>query len=283
MGFAMCLGRSASKLASSVCGGRVRSISTVFNHPRSPLRPFVSRRFFYSAVDDDYISAERTILRMIDSEYKDIATLDDGTDLITKYLLSMFKDHSRGRYILPASFPFEIEDISGNTTITLTKEFNGEHIKLVVSMPLLTPFNQSIDAPSNRSNDSDYDDDDDENAYVKTHMTTLPFVVTVTKKSGRSLNLSCRLVVDPAYQTIHIDTIHVNLPGHSLEDPKVIRDMDDLVGMDHEDMKGAFIVEYLTIRGVTHSTIDTIFIYMMNKIRLDYWLWLNSVKEFLEE
>ncbi|XP_010507761.1 PREDICTED: uncharacterized protein At2g39795, mitochondrial-like [Camelina sativa] len=253
MGFAnLCFRRSASRLASSVCGGRVRSISTVVNRPSlvhnpSPLRPFVSRGFLYStaAIDDDWVSSEQAVLRAIDYEYNYPIELVDGDgrcvsviDQLARFAMALWKDRSLGMKNPPASFPFKIEDIPGNRTVKLTREHNGEHIEVV---------------------------------------SAIPFVVTVTKKSGRSLELRCtaRALSDE----IIIDAIHVNLPG---KDPEVLQDIDDSVGIDHEVLKKTFN-KYLEIRGLNASTIYTIDRYMMNKMKLEYWLWLDHLKEFLEE
>ncbi|XP_023640435.1 uncharacterized protein At2g39795, mitochondrial [Capsella rubella] len=288
MGFAnLCFSRSASRLASSVCGGRVRSISTVVNRPSlvhnpSPLSPFVSRGFLYStaAVDDDWVSSEKAVLRVIDAEYKGPFDVVDD-DVFTRFVKALWRNRSVGMRNPPASFPFKVEDNPGDRTVTLTREHNGEHIEVVVSMLFDNGSNDDAhseessddhddDAPSNESSN---DDDDDCSCN-----TVIPFVVTVTKKSGRSLELRGR-ATESSYEII-IDAIHVNLPG---EDPEVIQDMDDLVLMDHEGLKRKAFNKYLEIRGLNSSTFDIIKSYMLNKLKLEYWLWLDHVKEFLEE
>lgn len=88
MGFAWCVRRSASRLA-SVYGGRLgqfRSISAVVNRPclarnPSPIPPFVSHGFLYSTAIDR-MSSEQTLLRIIDSEINSAREIDDR-DLVS--------------------------------------------------------------------------------------------------------------------------------------------------------------------------------------------------------
>lgn len=98
----------------------------------------------------------------------------------------------------PGSFPFKIEDNPGHQTVTLTREYKGEHIKVVVSMP-------SFDSDEN-------DDEDDEDGH--SNGSSIPLVVTVTKKSGLSLEFSCMAFPDE----IAIDALSVCNQGSTLED-----------------------------------------------------------------
>ncbi|XP_010507645.1 PREDICTED: uncharacterized protein At2g39795, mitochondrial-like [Camelina sativa] len=114
--------RSASKFA-SLCGGRVGVISTVVNRPSlalnpSQLRPFVSDSSHYPKVIDHFIS-EQTLILEIDSQIRFASQTND-----------MVNDEEA----TPGSLPFRIED-DGGKTVTLTRDYNGEHIKVVVGMP----------------------------------------------------------------------------------------------------------------------------------------------------
>lgn len=100
----------------------------------------------------------------------------------------------------PGSFPFKIEDNPGHQTVTLTRDYKGEHIKVVVSMP-------SLDGDEN-----DDEDDDDEDGH--NNGSSIPLVVTVTKKSGLSLEFSCMAFPDE----IAIDALSVSNQGSTLED-----------------------------------------------------------------
>ncbi|VVA92774.1 unnamed protein product [Arabis nemorensis] len=80
MGFTLSLCRSASRLASSVCGGRlarVRSISSVVNR-QAP-----------AAAIDDWISSEQAVLGAIDSEFYGPVIVDQN-DAVMFYLLLVF-------------------------------------------------------------------------------------------------------------------------------------------------------------------------------------------------
>ena len=99
----------------------------------------------------------------------------------------------------PGSFPFKIEDNPGHQTVTLTREYKGEHIKVVVSM---------------RSLDGDENDDEDDDDDGHSNGSSIPLVVTVTKKSGLSLEFSCMAFPDE----IAIDALSVSNQGSTLED-----------------------------------------------------------------
>ncbi|KFK36868.1 hypothetical protein AALP_AA4G182400 [Arabis alpina] len=252
MGFALCVRRSASRLA-SVCNGRlgqVRSISTVVNRPLSLARnpsplppPFVSRGFLYSTAVDR-MTSEQTLLRIIESEINSAREIDDR-DLDEE--------------TAPGSFPFKIEDNPGNQTVTLTREYNGEDIKVVVSMP-------SLDG------DEDDDDEDDEGL---SNGSSIPLVVTVTKKSGLSLEFSCMAFPDE----IAIDALSVNQPGYSLD--QAVNEGPDFEDLD-KNLKKTFY-KYLELRGVKPSTTNFLHEYMMRKVKREYLLWLKNVKKFMEE
>ncbi|CAH8355791.1 unnamed protein product [Eruca vesicaria subsp. sativa] len=186
MGFALCVRRSATRLASVYTNrmSGLRSISSVANSPSLPPRnPSPFRPFALYSTAIDRISSEQSLLRVIDSEINSALQIDDP-DL----------DEEPA----PGSFPFEIEDNPGHQTVTLTRDYKGEHIKVVVSMP-------SLDGDEN-------EDDDDEDGH--SNGSSIPLVVTVTKKSGLSLEFSCMAFPDE----IAIDALSVSNQGSTLED-----------------------------------------------------------------
>jgi complement component 1 Q subcomponent-binding protein len=88
MGFALCIRRSASTLA-SVCGrvARAQAVSAIVNRsslvPKpSLLRPFVSRGFPYSTATEP-LKSDQTLIQVIDSEIKDSFEADDHDAVIT--------------------------------------------------------------------------------------------------------------------------------------------------------------------------------------------------------
>ncbi|XP_010508970.1 PREDICTED: uncharacterized protein At2g39790, mitochondrial-like [Camelina sativa] len=246
MAFAWSVRKSASKLA-SVCG-RVRSISAVVNLPSislkpSPLSPFVSRSFFYSMAVDQ-LSSEQTLLLAIDSELNS-AFQNDDPDLSEEMTPGSF-------------FPFEIEDDAGDQNVTLTRDYNGEHIKLSADMPYL--HDAVIDAfgPSCPHDEL-----------------LFPLEVTITKKSGLSLEFTCQVFAD----YMRVRELTVNHPEDSLEylmetDWPPLKNLDD-------NLKKA-LERYLTTR-VEASTTKLLHKYMMSKMKREYLVWLKNVKKFVDE
>ncbi|KAF8051748.1 hypothetical protein N665_1671s0006 [Sinapis alba] len=250
MGFAWCVRRSASRLASVFGGGRlgrIRSISAVVNRPSLALTPSPFRPFALYSTAIDRMSSEQSLLRVIDSEINTALQIDDP-DLDEE--------------TAPGSFPFKIEDNPGHQTVTLTRDYKGEHIKVVVSMP-------SLDGDEN----DDEDDDDDDG---HSNGSSIPLVVTVTKKSGLSLEFSCMAFPDE----IAIDALSVSNQGSTLED-KLANEGPDFECLD-ENLKKTFY-KYLEIRGVKASTTNFLHQYMMRKVKREYLLWLKNVKKFMEE
>lgn len=89
MGFALCIRRSASSLA-SVCGrvARAQAVSVIVNRsslvPKpSLLRPFVSRGFPYSTATER-LKSDQTLLQVIDSEINDSIDADDHDVVISR-------------------------------------------------------------------------------------------------------------------------------------------------------------------------------------------------------
>ncbi|KAG2326360.1 hypothetical protein Bca4012_035323 [Brassica carinata] len=248
MGFAWCVRRSASRLASTCSGrmGRVRSISTVVSRPSLARNPSPFRPFALYSTAIDRMSSEQSLLRVIDSEINSALQTNDP-DLEEE--------------TAPGSFPFKIEDNPGHQTVTLTREYKGEHIKVVVSMP-------SLDGDEN----DDEEDDDDGHS----NGSSIPLVVTVTKKSGLSLEFSCMAFPDE----IAIDALSVSNQGSTLED-KLANEGPDFECLD-ENLKKTFY-KYLEIRGVKASTTNFLHQYMMGKVKREYLLWLKNVKKFMEE
>ncbi|CAN8317361.1 unnamed protein product [Cochlearia groenlandica] len=246
MGFACFVVRSASRLA-SVCSGRIcrfRSISAVINRPfiartSSPVSPFVSNGFLYTTAIDR-ISSEQTLLRVIDSEINSALQTND---------LDVDKETN------PRAFPFEIEDNPGDQTVTLTRKYKGEIVVVVVSMPCIGS-----------------DDNDDDGS----SKSSVPLIVTVTKKSGLSLEFSCLGFPDE----IFIDALSVHQHGNSVEDQTANAGPDFEV-LD-ENLKKTFY-KYLEIRGVQANTTNFLHEYMTRKAKREHLLWLKNVKKFMEE
>ncbi|KAG7574254.1 Mitochondrial glycoprotein [Arabidopsis suecica] len=243
MAFAWGVRKSATKLA-SVCG-RVRSISAVVNRPSlalnpSPLSHLVSRGFLYTMAVDQ-LTSEQTLLLVIDSELNSALQTDDP---------NLEEEMDLG------SFPFRIEDDPGDQSVTMTRDYNEEHIEVSLGMPYLGA--DVIDAFGTRKDELSF-----------------PLVVTVTKKSGLSLEFTCEAYAD----YIDLTDLTVNYPEDSLEylmetDWPRFKNLDD-------NLKKAF-QRYLATR-VETSTVKLLHKYMMSKIKREYLIWLKNVKKFVDE
>ncbi|XP_031273978.1 uncharacterized protein At2g39795, mitochondrial-like [Pistacia vera] len=213
------------------------------------LSPFVPQLHFSSAVGTKKPSSDESLLRVIDSEIKCATETDD---------------HDRVEEI-PSSFPFKIEDNRGHQTVTLTREYQGELVKVEVYMPDLV----TGDKP-----EAVHDNDDDDDDIEKPSRTSLPLVVTVSKSSGTSLEFSCVAYPDE----IAIDSLAVRKSEKSEDD--VAYEGPEFHDLD-EKLKKAFH-KYLEIRGIKPSSINFLFEYMINKDSREYLNWLNNLKNFIE-
>lgn len=101
---------------------------------------------------------------------------------------------------IPNGFPFKIEDNARQQIVVLTREYEGEHVKVQVHMPDLVT-----------GEDNDVDDDD---GTEKATQSSIPLVVTVTKKSGNGLEFSCVAYPDE----IAIDSLSITRPEDTAED-----------------------------------------------------------------
>nr|VDD09670.1 unnamed protein product [Brassica oleracea] len=260
MVFPLCIRSSASRLA-SVCGrvARPQAISAVVvnrsslvSKPSSLLRPFVSRGFLYSTDTNDRLKSDQTLIQVIDSEIKDAFDAD----------VVQGEDETPGS----GDFPFKIEDNPGHRTVTLTREYNGEQIRVEISMP------GSMDEHEDGM-------DDNEDGDEKANETNIPLVVTVTKKSGLSLEFSCTAFPD----AIVIDGLSVSHSDKSSseEEEQMTYDGPDFQELD-ENMCRSFH-KFLEARGIKPSVTDFMHEYMMKKDSREYLLWLKNLKNFIQE
>ncbi|KFK35119.1 hypothetical protein AALP_AA5G238500 [Arabis alpina] len=259
MVFALCIRRSASSLA-SVCGrvARAQALSVVVNRSSLVSKPSLLRPFFVSRVSlystaTERLKSDQTLLQVIDSEINDSFEADDP-DLVEEIVDS-------------SNFPFKIEDKPGHRSVTLTREYNGEQIKVEVSMPGLAM----------EENEDDIDDNEDGDVRnEKSNETSIPLVVTVTKKSGLSLEFSCTAYPDE----IVIDGLSVKHPERSSEE-QLTYDGPDFEELD-ENMRKSFH-KFLETRGIKASATDFLYEYMMKKDSREYLLWLKNLKNFIQE
>ncbi|XP_057979911.1 uncharacterized protein At2g39795, mitochondrial-like [Malania oleifera] len=218
---------------------RRAALSTAVNHCCSSTF-FPAPRYFSS----NKPSSGDTLLRVLDSEIKCAEESDD---------------HDRIEEI-PGGFPFEIQDNPGQQTISLSREYQGEVIKVEVHMPDLVTGEE----------ENENDDDDDE----KGSQSSIPLVVNVSKKDGLCLEFGCTAFPDE----ISIDSLSVKNPESS--EDQIAYEGPDFSDLD-ENLQKAFH-KYLEIRGIKPSTTNFLHEYMVNKDSREYLMWLKNLKKFIE-
>ncbi|CBI31613.3 hypothetical protein VitviT2T_019306 [Vitis vinifera] len=214
---------------------------SLFHKPS--LRPFASTLHFYSS-SAKRPSSDDNLLRVLESEIKYSEESDDHD----------------GNEEAPDGFPFEIQDNPGQQTISLAREYQGEVIKVEVHMPDLV------------TGEGDDDNNDDDNE--KGNQSSIPLVVSVSKKNGPFLEFGCTAFADE----IAIDSLSVKNPEISEE--QIAYEGPDFTDLD-ENLQKAFH-KYLEIRGIKPSTTNFLHEYMINKDSREYLLWLKNLKKFVE-
>lgn len=189
-------------------------------------------------------SSDEKLLSVIDSEIQCAVEADDY-DRVQE---------------TPSGFPFEIQDNPGHQTITLKREYQTEVIKVEVHM---TDLVTGEDGEDNAA-------DDDE----KASESSIPLVVTVSKKNGPSLEFNVTAFPDE----IAIDSL-------AIRDPEISEDQIAYEGPDFSDLdenlQKAFH-KYLEIRGIKPSATNFLHEYMINKDSREYVIWLKNLKDFVK-
>ncbi|EYU35247.1 hypothetical protein ABFS82_06G127300 [Erythranthe guttata] len=188
--------------------------------------------------------SDETLLRVIEAEIECAVESNDPED-----------------EELPPGFPFKIEDIPGQQTITLTREFNGEDISIEVHMP---------DVVTGDQDDESNDDADGE----PNSMCTIPLVVRVSKRSGPSLEFGCTARPDE----VAIDTLTIKDPNNS--EDLIAYEGPDFGDLD-ENLQKAFN-KYIEVRGVKPSVTNYLHGYMVDKDSKEYVTWLQNVQKFVQ-
>lgn len=89
---------------------------------------------------------------------------------------------------MPGGFPFEIQDEKGMNTVTLKRNYRGESIEVIVSMPSLVTGEEPDNEPDNN--------DDDGDQLERPSQSSIPLTVVVSKGKGPSLEFSCAAYPD---------------------------------------------------------------------------------------
>ncbi|GMI87176.1 hypothetical protein like AT3G55605 [Hibiscus trionum] len=256
MAFASIIRKSANSLAPlAVRLTRVQrnyhsSIFTALSRGLQSQQPAVNRFFpntfrFSTAVASKKPSSDESLIRVLESEIQ-CAEEEDGADQVEG---------------TPSGFPFEIEDNPGIQTVTLTREYDGELVKVDVHM---------VD----HGDEQEEGEDDDGDDYEKQNKISIPLVVTVSKKDGTSLEFNCTAYSDQ----IVIDSLGFRSPN---TEDELAYEGPDFHDLDENLQKGFY--KYLEIRGIKPSTTNFLHEYMMNKDNREYLNWLKNLKKFVEE
>lgn len=88
---------------------------------------------------------------------------------------------------IPVGFPFEIQDQKGMNSVTLKRNYHGESIEVIVSMPSLVTGEEPDNQPDNNE-----DDDQEE----RPNQSSIPLTVILSKGKGPSLEFSCAAYPD---------------------------------------------------------------------------------------
>ncbi|KAG6532592.1 uncharacterized protein At2g39795, mitochondrial-like [Zingiber officinale] len=197
-------------------------------------------------------TSDVNLLRVIDSEIK---------------CAKESEDHDRVEEI-PVGFPFEIQDDKGMNTVTLKRNYHGESVEVIVSMPSLVTGEEPDNQP-----DNDEEDDDQEE---RPSQSSIPLTVIVSKGKGPSLEFSCAAYPDE----VTIDSMSVRENKES-DDEMLAYEGPDFNDLD-ENLQKAFH-KYLEIRGISPLTTNFLHEYMINKDGREYLLWLNNLKQFIQK
>ncbi|XP_022745931.1 uncharacterized protein At2g39795, mitochondrial-like [Durio zibethinus] len=257
MAFSSILRKSANSLAPlAIRLTRVQRIYnscifTALNYSFQSQQPTVNRFYqntvhFSTAVDSRKTTSDEFLIRVLESEIQ-CAEESDDYDRVEE---------------APSGFPFEIEDTPGLQTVTLTREYDGELIKVNVHMPDLV------------TSDEQEGDEDDGDDTEKPNKSSMLLVVTVSKKAGPRLEFSCTAFPDE----IAIDSLAVRNPD---SEDELSYEGPDFYDLD-ENLQKAFH-KYLEIRGIKPSTTNYLHEYMINKDSQEYLRWLKNLKKFVEE
>ncbi|KDP44881.1 hypothetical protein JCGZ_01381 [Jatropha curcas] len=225
----------------------VASLFPALNHDINCFhkKPIFVPQYYSTAADAKKPSSSELLLRVIDSEIKVAQETDD---------------HERVEEI-PKDFPFKIDDNPGQQSVILTRQYEGELVKVEVHMP---------DLVTGEDNEIDNDTDDIE----KPTRSSLPLIVTVSKRSGTSLEFGCVAYPDE----IAIDSFSVKNPETS--EDQIAYEGPNFHNLD-EKLKNA-LHKYLEIRGIKPSTTNFLHEYMINKDSREFMGWLKNLKTFIE-
>ncbi|KAK8961407.1 hypothetical protein KSP40_PGU004988 [Platanthera guangdongensis] len=167
---------------------------------------------------------------------------------------------------VPKGFPFEIQDEQGTNLVTLKREYLGENIEVVVSIPKMEDEldDEVDDGKAGRAGDE------------KASHPATPMTVNITKGKSLNLEFSCTAYPDE----VVIDSLSVQRNDESEED-SLAYDGPDFNDLD-ENLQKAFH-KFLELRGISPATTNFLYEYMIGKDDREYAQWLHNLKQFIEK
>ncbi|ESQ40514.1 hypothetical protein EUTSA_v10014433mg [Eutrema salsugineum] len=172
----------------------------------------------------------------------------------------------------PSGFPFKMEDKPGSKTVTLTREYEGESVIVEIHMTNLVTGDKEDD----EDDDEDESEEDEyEDKPEKPKQSNVPLLVTLSKKTGPSLEFRCTAFPDK----IAIKDMWVTFPDNPSKDELAYEGPSFRV-LD-EKLRKAFH-RYIEIRGIKPSMINFLHEYMINKDSKEHLLWLKTLKNFVQ-
>ncbi|XP_026455127.1 uncharacterized protein At2g39795, mitochondrial-like [Papaver somniferum] len=211
----------------------------------------------FSALAKKKPDFDDTLLRVIDSEIVDAE--EEAGDFEVTLIVGE----------APSEFPFKIVDNDGAETITLTRNYQGEEIKVTV-------FKHDLSGDYEEGDEEDQDDQEanqgGEEVEEEAGSQPVDMVVTVTKKTGPTLEFDVMVEEDE----ITINNLAVKNPNVSDED---IAYEGPEFSLDAE-LQEAFHT-YLEVRGIKPSIANFLHDYMVKKEHKEYTAWLKNLKNFI--
>ncbi|KAK9068887.1 hypothetical protein SSX86_013003 [Deinandra increscens subsp. villosa] len=254
MAFTSVLRRSASSL--TPLAGRLLSGQRNFHHHSGGA-------FSVAMNHTDHKIISNNFPRYCSSANSPVLKRPSSDDSLVKVLESEIKcseesfEQDEDIPYIPKEFPFQLDDIPGMKTVTLTREYEGETIKIEVEPSDLVIVYSSTDEDTEKDESS-----------------SLSMVVKVTKTDGPSLKFT--ITAHPG--EIEIDNFWVNIPN-------LPKDGIRYVGPNFDELDANIQKEfhkYLEKRGIIASAMKFLHGYTVNKEHREYTNWLKNAKEFLE-
>ncbi|KAG7549665.1 Mitochondrial glycoprotein superfamily [Arabidopsis thaliana x Arabidopsis arenosa] len=252
--------RAASRFVGNYCKNR-SFVYSLFDQSaygrRRHLTPSVDRNVPFTTSTKKRASPTDPLLRIIETEIGYAEKADDY-DRVEE---------------TPSGFPFKMEDKPGGKIVTLTREYEGETVKVEVHMTNLVTGDKEDDEDDEE--EAENEEDEDEDKPEKPKQSNVPLLVTLSKKAGPSLEFRCTAFPDK----IVIKDMWVTFPDDPSKDELAYEGPSFRV-LD-EKLRKAFH-RYIEIRGIKPSMINFLHEYMINKDSREHLLWLKSLKNFVK-